>query len=209
VIFIRQAFFIYLSIRIFLRKLHHHTSRRSDDLDFPRLSGSSAGFVLRANAIDAVCPTCQQSSDRVHSYYDRFPRDLPVSDHPVQLILTVRRFRCLNTQCFRKTFAEPLPDFVPFHSQRTVRLTGSLRRIGFSLGGEAGARLTKHLNMTTSPDTLLRILGLPSLPASYSPQILGVDDFALQKGYSEIRPQYLQRLLFHGVMARSKGRLIV
>jgi len=32
VIFLRQTFFIYLLIRIFLRKLHHHTSRRSDDL---------------------------------------------------------------------------------------------------------------------------------------------------------------------------------
>jgi hypothetical protein len=29
---LRQTFFIYLSIRIFLRELHHHTSRRSDDL---------------------------------------------------------------------------------------------------------------------------------------------------------------------------------
>ena len=31
-IFLRQAFFLYILIRIFLRKHHHHTSGRSDDL---------------------------------------------------------------------------------------------------------------------------------------------------------------------------------
>jgi hypothetical protein len=31
-IFLRQAFFIPLLVGIYLRKLYHHTSRRSDDL---------------------------------------------------------------------------------------------------------------------------------------------------------------------------------
>jgi transposase len=136
----------------------------------------------RASLPRTVCPTCHHASDRVHSYYDRIPRDLPVSDQSVQLILTVRRFRCLNPECYRKTFAERLPDFVPFKAQRTLRLTATLRRIGFSLSGEAGARLTKHLHMASSPDTLLRIVRLPSPFPSSSLQKLGVDDFALQKG---------------------------
>jgi len=39
----------------------------------------------RASLPGTVCPTCHHPSDRVHSYYDRFPRDLPVSDQSVQL----------------------------------------------------------------------------------------------------------------------------
>src|SRR6266567_4108631 len=43
----------------------------------------------------AVCPSCQHVSRRVHSYYTRSPQDLPSSGYIVQLVLRVRRFRCL------------------------------------------------------------------------------------------------------------------
>ena len=52
-IYLRQAFFIYLLIRIFLRKLHHHTSRRSDDL--PSQRRNTAHYLL-ANCVSA--PAC-------------------------------------------------------------------------------------------------------------------------------------------------------
>lgn len=69
----------------------------------------------------AVCPSCQHVSRRVHSYYTRSPQDLPVSGHIVQLVLRVRRFRCLNQHCPRQTFAERLPD-LPVSARQTTRL---------------------------------------------------------------------------------------
>ena len=46
-IFLRQAFFIHLLIRIFHRMLHHHTSRRSDDLP-------SQKNILQAEGLDLL-----------------------------------------------------------------------------------------------------------------------------------------------------------
>jgi hypothetical protein len=40
------------------------------------------------------CPTCGLFSSRVHSRYRRYLNDLPTSDHPLQLLLLVRRFFC-------------------------------------------------------------------------------------------------------------------
>jgi transposase len=69
-------------------------------------------------------------------------------------------------------------------AQRTVRLTTTLQHLGLALGGEAGARLSAKLQLSTSPDTLLRLVRqLPtrSLP---TPTILGVDDWAIRRGHS-------------------------
>jgi hypothetical protein len=50
------------------------------------------------------------------------------------------------------------------------------------LGGEAGARLAEHLDIPTSPDTLLRRLKhAPDEPAP-APRYVGVDDWAIRKG---------------------------
>ncbi len=57
---------------------------------------------------DAECPACHAVSQRIHSYYQRTPRDLPVSGQTVQLHLRVRRFRCHNASCSQKTFGSPV-----------------------------------------------------------------------------------------------------
>jgi len=118
--------------------------------DYPNL------LVVQAHSIggDGICPDCAQRSSRVHSYYTRSPRDLPSSGRKVRLVLGVRRFRCPNSGCERKTFAERIPHIVPVHGQRTQRLTATLHNIAFELSAEAGARVTRHLNMVVSGDTL-------------------------------------------------------
>jgi hypothetical protein len=62
-------------------------------------------------------------------------------------------------------------------------LTTTLHHLAFELSAEAGARVTQHLNMAVSGDTLLRVLrqtraadGTPDL------RVIGVDDWALRKG---------------------------
>jgi hypothetical protein len=94
----------------------------------------------------------------------------------------VRRFFCDDDDCPRRTFAERLLDLVSVHARRTVRLTTSLRAIGFAAGGEAGARLAVRLRMPTSGDTLLRILRTTPPPDAPPPTVIGIDDFALHKG---------------------------
>ena len=130
----------------------------------------------------AHCPACQQISHRIHRYYQRCPRDLPISGQTVQLRLRVRRFRCFNAACSKQTFAEPLPDLVGHTSRRTLRLTLLWTVFAIQSGGEPGARLLKAVGTTVSLDTLLRLARTSPIVESSAPEILGVDDFAFRRG---------------------------
>jgi transposase len=106
---------------------------------------------------------------------------LPSSGRPVRLVIEVRRFRCPNAACGRKTFAEPLPLLVAPHAQRTRAVQDLLRVLGEVVGGEAGARLSHRLAMACSPDTLLRLVRRAPLPSPSPVRVLGVDEWAWRK----------------------------
>jgi len=141
-------------------------------------------ITARATFPTACCPGCQQPSSRVHSYYTRSPKDLPSSGRPVALVLRVRHFRCANAVCPRKTFAEPLPNLLLPHAQRTSRLQENLRALGEVEGFEAGAQVSKRQGMACSAETLLRLVRHAALPASPAVKVLGVDEWAWRKGQS-------------------------
>ncbi len=130
----------------------------------------------------ARCPACGTPSHAVHSHYDRRPADLPSLGQPVTLRLRIRRFYCRHPACHRRTFAEPLPRMIPPRARRTRRLAQAQTRIGSAAGAEAGARLTGHLGMRTSPDTMLRLLHRLPLPTADPPRAVGIDDWAIRKG---------------------------
>jgi transposase len=154
--------------------------------DFAIIAVDETASVLVVDAYatptQRACPTCGRLSMRVHSRYARCICDLPIVDRAVRLHLHLRRFFCDEDDCPRRTFVERLPDLAPLRARRTVRLTRSLRDIGFATGGEAGARLATRLCMPTSGDTLLRLLRTTAAPAVPSPTAIGIDDFALRKG---------------------------
>lgn len=135
-----------------------------------------------STTLQMACPTCQQLSLRVHSRYCRIPRDLPVTEQAVRLLLHVQRFFCDNSACTRRTFAERLPEFLPFRAQRTCRFTRTVQVVANALGGMAGSRLAHKLRMGVSHDTLVRMIRQNASPPPATPRVLGVDDFALQKG---------------------------
>ena len=54
------------------------------------------------------CPQCGHESAQEHSRYLRRPRDLPIQGRSVRLQAIIRRFRCTNQACSKKTFAESL-----------------------------------------------------------------------------------------------------
>jgi transposase len=138
--------------------------------------------VAQATKQVTICPDCQAPTRRVHSYYSRIPHDLPCGIYSVRLHLKVRRMRCMNPACVRKTFAEQIPAFLPPHAQRTLRLTCLLKKLVFEINGEAGARICHHLNIRSSPDTLIRIVRRTKPPVHPTPTVIGVDDWAKRKG---------------------------
>jgi transposase len=130
----------------------------------------------------AYCPACHHASHSLHSRYSRALHDLPWQGSTVELRLDVRRFRCRAHDCPRVTFAETLPMVSPRSGRQTSRLSETVRLIGYVLGGEAGARLSKRLGMATSPDTVLRRLKVGPSVEVRGARAVGVDDWAWRKG---------------------------
>jgi transposase len=145
------------------------------------------GLYVQAQSrtLTATCPSCKQQSDRIHSYYQRTLKDLPMADHTVQLHLTLRRFRCLNSPCPRKTFVESLGPLARKHAQRTQRFTSATTALGMALGGESGQRTASKLHLPTSADTLLRMIRQVQIMAEGKPfRIIGIDDWAFKRSAS-------------------------
>nr|WP_165423032.1 ISL3 family transposase [Ktedonosporobacter rubrisoli] len=138
--------------------------------------------VVATTFPQAQCPVCLHSSEKVHSRYTRLVADLPWMGWAVQLDLHTRRFFCQNPECSRRIFTERLPTVVAPYARRTNRLTDVFTLIGFALGGEAGKRLVAGMGLSSSPDTLLRLIERAPETAHATPRVLGVDDWSFRRG---------------------------
>ncbi|MFF4429752.1 ISL3 family transposase [Streptomyces sp. NPDC001513] len=142
--------------------------------------------IVRVDAqcttVGAACPGCGAWSTRVHSSYLRFPADAPSAGRRVVLQLRVRRFRCGNNMCPRRTFAEQIPGLTRRHSQRTERQRSTLAAVGLALAGRAGARLAAVLGVAVSRSTVLRPVDALPEPEVPAPRVVGVDEYATRKG---------------------------
>src|SRR2546421_2913536 len=150
------------------------------DIDQLTATEESITVLVSLTTENASCPDCQRRSSRVHSRYQRTLKDLPSSGLSVHLRLHVRRFFCDTPSCSRKTFAEAVPDVATRYARKTVRLTDTLRQLGFALGGEAGARMATVLKLACSADTFLRLIRRTTLTTHPTPTHLGVDDWAFR-----------------------------
>ncbi|WP_406739611.1 ISL3 family transposase [Streptomyces atratus] len=131
---------------------------------------------------DAACPACEARSTRIHSSYLRFPADVPSAGRRVVLRLRVRRFRCGNNLCPRRTFAEQITGLTRRHGQRTERLRSTLAAVGLALAGRAGARLAAVLGVAVSRSTVLRLVDALPEPEVRVPRVVGVGEYATRKG---------------------------
>jgi transposase len=139
-------------------------------------------LTVRRTAATAACPTCRRRSRRVHSQYERSLRDEPLGGRPVTVHWRVRRFRCGNRRCPRRTFAEQAPRLARRYARYSIPLRASCQQIGLALGGRPGERLCRGLHRPSSRMTLLRLVQALPLPEADTPRVLGVDDWALRKG---------------------------
>lgn len=128
------------------------------------VSGRLTGAVGR-------CPDCGTPSTSCHSRYVRTLSDLPISGAVVKLRLNVRRFRCNQHICRRKTFSETLaPSLGRRHGRRVARCDGLLHAVGLALGGRPGSRMMARLAAPWSKDTLLRAVRREAAAASPAPR---------------------------------------
>lgn len=146
-------------------------------------NGQQVLVLGHTTASSASCPRCGCPSRRVHSYYQRQVRELPCLGRTVELLLRVRRFRCLEAGCRQQTFAEPLEGLAPRYARRSVGHQQALYQFGLALGGQGGAQLARRLGYgLVSRETVLRAVRAVPAPAVPTPRVLGVDDWAWRKG---------------------------
>lgn len=131
-----------------------------------------------------MCPQCRQLSEKVHGFYQRHPQEISSVGHHVRLVLTVKRFRCMNAECGQKTFAEQHPDWLRAYARRTNALTTLMEHISIKVGAEMAYRLLQYFQIKVSADTLLRILRRfgQSNQLDDCPRVIGVDDWAFKRG---------------------------
>ena len=100
-------------------------------LEQVQLCGQIVHLSVRVAALGAPCPRCGHWSESLHSNYLRSIADLPITDRQVVVRLLVRRFRCREKTCSRRTFAEQVPLLVDRYARRTRGARGAiLRRSG-------------------------------------------------------------------------------
>ncbi len=132
----------------------------------------------------APCPNCRSWSCQLHGRYVRHLAERLVLDRRVVLAVEMRRFRCLNATCPRRTFAEDVYALAGRHQRRTRSQAKALQALGHALGGEAAARLAASLGLHSSADTVLRELcrAAPGRKRP-APRVVGIDDWAIKRGH--------------------------
>ena len=147
------------------------------------LGADGVRVTARTRAVSAACRLCGQASASGHDRYPRWLRDLPCGGRPVEVMVSVRRFRCLNPGCPAATFAEQVPGLTAFYQRRTPRLRAWLEALALALAGRAGARLAAALGITVSRHVLIRLVRALPDPEAGLVTVLGADDIAVRRGH--------------------------
>jgi hypothetical protein len=130
-----------------------------DLLTLKSVEPAEAGWVVAVDGPDeGTCLACGQKSRSRHSRYVRILRDLPIFGAVVSLKVNVSRWRCRNSECKVRFFADGLVGVADSRSRRTCRADAIIRSLGQALGGLPGQRLAKQLGVPVSDDTILRRL---------------------------------------------------
>jgi transposase len=150
-------------------------------------SGESIEVHVRAKQGSAVCPKCGQESSKVHDTRKRIKRDIRLGAYQVYLVIHKRRFGCATcgkpftesdcacgryqrtTQRFRDHIAKQACQRPLTHVAQEVQV--GPRFVHGCLYGWIQKKLEKK-GRTLDEQT--------KLP---TPQILGIDEFALRKGH--------------------------
>lgn len=144
-----------------------------------------ATLAINAEVTDAevICPGCGQRSTRQHGRYVRHLKDFPAHGRSVQVRLSVRRFRCVTSQCSIMTFSEKVPDYLACrYGRRTGRFQDLVAYLGRALGGRPAQALGRRLRFGVSKDTFLRGAASGARTMGHEPRVIGIDDWAWRKG---------------------------
>ena len=156
------------------------------DLVVEQVEATPSAVVITARwrPPGAACPACGTWSSRIHSSYVRQVRDLPLGGRPVLIHLAMCRFLCTRAACRKVTFTVQAGGLTARYQRCSVPLAGLLSQVALELAGRAGVRLAAALGVAGHRSTLLRLVSaMPDPQITATPEVVGVDDFALRRGH--------------------------
>ena len=113
---------------------------------------------LKSNSEEGVCPCCGVISGRHHGTYTRKIQDLPMMGKAVELQITAYEYDCDESECSISSFAETIEGFLDHYSRKTERLSDLICTIALETSCEGCSRKCKAMNITISPDSIIRLL---------------------------------------------------
>nr|WP_281249181.1 ISL3 family transposase [Paracoccus homiensis] len=132
-------------------------------------------------APNGICPECGMLSSQRHGWRRRRIEDFPAQGQAVWVELSVCRWRCLNTDCSRRTFSDHDTAVAAPYARRTSRQAQLLGHMAHAAGGSPAERLLRRLGIRVSDDTILRQLLRAAQVAPPRARIIGIDDWSWRK----------------------------
>lgn len=147
--------------------------------------GNTYMIELSSTHVGACCPCCHHFSKHLKGHYSRSLQEVEIWDHPVTLLVQVRKFRCKNTCCPQKVFSESLVPLSYTHARHTFKVEERISEVSLKTTSRISSELLHRQNIFCSPSTCLRRVRKKASDetASPAPVAIGIDDFAQKKGH--------------------------
>lgn len=138
---------------------------------------------LESQTKQGACPCCGIVSAQYHGTYVRKVQDLPMMGKSVTLQIKAYEYNCEEPDCEVVSFAETIDGFLNHYSRKTERLSELICAIALETSCEGCSRICKAMNITISPDSVIRLLirRYETQPEQVCSSTIGVDDFAFAK----------------------------
>jgi transposase len=167
-----------------LQELFFDTKRGTFEINSTKIEAGEVIISVSCTQRRNKCPDCNKCSTRLHGYYFRKVKDLPMLGHSVLINLRVGKYYCQNNRCSRKVFTERFTDhFLPY-KRTTTRLSEKLLKIALLMGGNPGKKLCDTLNINTSSSSLILQIHQKEIQVSRNSTHIGIDDWAYKKGHT-------------------------
>ena len=156
-----------------------------DCSDRSLLTGNSLMLHAHTQGKWVECPCCGKRTKTVHRYSYRKLQCTELLGHNVVLSLRTRHMKCLNPECEKNIFVEPL-SFARPYARHTDNVEECIRHEALcQTAGNASRTLSLH-NIKISPSSVTRrlhVMGKDN-PDIRTSGYVGLDDFAKKKGHN-------------------------
>ena len=159
----------------------HWAPTASVEVGEVRQSETGAWVVSGRLAPNGICPECGTPSRQRHGWRHRRIEDFPAQGQAVWIELRVCRWRCLNSDCRRRTFSDREAAVATPYARRTSRQAQLLGHMAHAAGGTPAERLLRRLGIRVSDDTILRQLLRAAQVVPPRARIIGIDDWSWRK----------------------------